>query len=179
MKNKKVTFIENTSDSSLFDNDNIKKQISEFIPPEKHENTHSHYKSIQIQENNNDIFYVDMINNYTDFYKKNNGKNQDYTIFDGIDTTDPTSTNHALEKFYEQMCKYRTDEVSNPKFIEIYTYDEMYKLKNNIDDELYGIFKNGFPIFVSLSFFSLLIELTNLKNEDTDEVFHYEIISLK
>jgi len=188
MKNKKVTFLTDTPEQSLLDNEDIKKKISQFIPLETDlsESNKLTTKPIQLNQapivssnNNHDIFYVDMINNYLEFYKKNNNKNQDYTMFDGIDTTDPTSTNHSLEQFYEQMCKYKADEVSNPKFIEIYTYEEMYKIKNNIDDELYGIFKNGFPIFVSLSFFSLLIELTNLKNEDTDDKIHYDIISLK
>jgi len=194
MKNKKVTFSADTPEQSLLDNEDIKNKISQFIPPETDllESNKLTTKPIQISQtstqmltptassnNNYDIFYVDMINNYLEFYKKNNNKNQDYTMFDGIDTTDPTSTNHSLEQFYEQMCKYKADEVTNPKFIEIYTYEEMYKIKDNIDDELYGIFRNGFPIFVSLSFFSLLIELTNLKNEDTDDKIHYDIISLK
>lgn len=182
MRDKKVTFSVDVPEQSLLDDEDVKNKISQFIQPET--NSQESNKSITkltlvSGSDNHDIFYVDMINNYLEYYKKNNNKNQDFTIFDGIDTTDPTSTNHSLEQFYEQMCKYKADEVSNPKLIEICAYEEMYKIKNNVGDELYGIFKNGFPIFVSLSFFSLLIELTNLKNEDTDEKIHYDIISLK
>jgi hypothetical protein len=128
---------------------------------------------------NYDVFYVDMINNYLEYYKKNNNKNKSYTMFDGIDTRDPTSTNHSLEQFYEEMCKYKTNDVSNQEYIKLYKYDERDSIKIDINDELYGIFKDGFPIYVSLSFFSLLIELTNLKNEDVNEKYNYEIISLK
>ena len=159
---KKVTF-SNEVDSQKNDNTEILTILSQ---------------SISVG-NNYDVFYVDMMNNYLEYYKRNNKKQQSYTMFDGIDTTDPTSTNHSLEHFYEEMCKYKTSEVSNPEFVKLHKYEDRDKIKVKIDDELYGIFKDGFPIYVSLSFFSLLIELTNLKNEDSQEKYNYEIISLK
>lgn len=166
MKNKRVTFLINdtTQSPSINDKNTVNKSTGDVLDE---------------TQNNYDVFYVDMINNYLEFYKKYNNKKQDYTFFDGIDTTDPTSTNHAMEQFFEKMSEYKINEISNPEFIEIYEYDELYKIKDKINDELYGIFKNGLPFYVSLSFFSLLIELTNLKNEDIDEKIHYEIISLK
>ncbi len=121
-------------------------------------------------------FMVNMINNYVSHYKKVNNKNDNFTILDGINFNDVTSTNAPLENFYEEMLKYKINESTNPDYIKIYQYSDKDNMK--IIDELYCIIKNGTPILLSTSFFSLLIELTNLKNENSEKV-NYDIVSLK
>jgi hypothetical protein len=128
-------------------------------------------KTMEIEE-----FMVSMINNYVTHYKKVNGKKDDFTLLDGINFNDMTSTNAPLEKFYEEMLKYKTNENKSPEYTKIYEYSKRDEMK--IDDELYGIIQNGKPLLLSTSFFSLLIELTNLQNE-TDNKANYDIVSLK
>ena len=124
-----------------------------------------------LDKNIEDIFMVDLINNYMEFYKKKNNKKNICTLFDGINIDDPTSTNIQMEEFYSEMCKYNIHENK------IYKYEEINLI--NIENELYGIFENGVPKFISQSFFSLLIELTNLKNEDKSEKINYDIIIIR
>ena len=84
-----------------------------------------------------------------------------------------------LENFYEEMLKYNKNMDSNPDYVKIYQYSERDTM--NIIDELYGIVNNGTITLLSTSFFSLLIELTNLTNEeDTKKNGNkYDIVSLK
>ena len=121
-------------------------------------------------------FIVEMMNNYTQHYKKISNKEK-LTVLDGINFSDVTSTNIQLENFYEEMLKYKVNETTNPEYIKIYKYSEREKMK--IYDELYVIIKDGEPLFLSTSMFSLLIELTNLKNENAHKNINFDIVSLK
>jgi len=126
-------------------------------------------------------FYVDLINNYTEYYKKINNKTI-LSLLDGINDEDPTSTNKQLENFYEEMCLYNVYEKTKPENIKIYEYSD--KINHPIlgeKDNLYGIMKNGEMLYISLSLFSLLIEVTNLNIEDKEEklVNNYDIVTLK
>ena len=126
-------------------------------------------------------FYVDLINNYTEYYKKINNKKK-LSLLEGINDDDPASTNKQLENFYEEMCLYNIYEKTNPENIKIYEYDDKKNQpKLGEKDNLYGIMKNGEIQYISLSLFSLLIELTNLKIEDKEEKFNnnYDIVTLK
>ena len=126
-------------------------------------------------------FYVDLINNYTEYYKKINNKKK-LSLLEGINDDDPTSTNKQLENFYEEMCLYNIYEKTNPENIKIYEYDDKKNQpKLGEKDNLYGIMKNGEIQYISLSLFSLLIELTNLKIENKEEKFNnnYDIVTLK
>lgn len=131
----------------------------------------------KVQQRECENFVVDMINNFTNHYKRVNGKKEDYTLLDGINFEDLTSTNAPLEKFYEEMLKFKVNESTQPEYIKIYDYTQRDSMK--IVDELYGIVENGKAKYLSTSFFSLLIELTNLKNETMDKTINYDIISLK
>lgn len=125
-------------------------------------------------------FYVDLINNYIVYYKQINEKPSDMTMFEGINFDDPFSTNRIMEKFYEEMCIYNEYKNSDENMIKIYDYkNDTFSLENM--EELYGITKNDMTYKVSGSLFSLLIELTNLKNEDkiNDVTNTYGIIPLK
>jgi hypothetical protein len=118
-------------------------------------------------------FYVDMLNNYLEYYKKTNGKPNELTILDGINVNDKYSTNPQLETFHEEMVKYQN---MNEENRQLYKYGELENLKSS--DELFGIFSNGTsePIVISKSLYSLIIEITNLKNENSKN--RYEIISM-
>jgi hypothetical protein len=118
-------------------------------------------------------FYVDMLNNYLEYYKKTNGKPDELTIIDGINVNDKYSTNPQLSIFYEEMVKYKNMSEENRQ---LYKYNELENLKSA--DELFGIFSNekSEPIVVSKSLYSLIIEITNLKNESPKN--RYEIISM-
>ena len=121
-------------------------------------------------------FIVEMMNNYTCHFKKISNKEK-LTLLDGINFNDITSTNVQLENFYEEMLKYKVNETTNPEYIKIYKFSERNDMK--IHDELYVIIKDGEPLFLSTSMFSLLIELTNLKNENVHKTANFDIVSLK
>jgi hypothetical protein len=116
-------------------------------------------------------FMVDLTNNYLTYFKKINGKPQELNMFDGINIDDETSVNHQTESFYEEMVKYQ---MASDTDKEVYKYDELPNLED--DDELYSIQCEGEQIVVSKSLFSLLIELTNLQNENPKK--KYDIICL-
>ena len=119
--------------------------------------------------------YSQIVNNYIIYYKTINNKDDDFTIFDGIDYDDDTSTNMVMEKFYEEILKYKVNEHTNPDYIKIYDYDQRDNVK--VNDELYCITENGKPKYIGTSLFSLLIELTNLKN--IYDTINYNIVNLK
>lgn len=116
-------------------------------------------------------FMVDLTNNYLAYFKKLNGKPEELNMFDGINIEDELSVNPQLESFYEEMIKYK---MSSDVDKNVYKYDELSNLED--DDELYSIQCNGEQLVVSKSLFSLLIELTNLQNENPKK--KYDIICL-
>lgn len=116
-------------------------------------------------------FMVDLTNNYLTYFKKLNNKPQNLTMFDGINIDDITSVNYQTESFYEEMIKYKELSESDKQ---IYKYENLHDLENN--DELYMLQSEGKEICVSKSLFSLLIELTNLQNENPKK--QYNIICL-
>lgn len=126
-------------------------------------------------DSNSEDFMVELINNYTSYFKKIYGKSEKYTLLDGIDTSDDTSTNKALEEFFEELCKFKVCDMTNPSSTKIVQYSKLDTLDKS--DELYAILESGEALCASTSFFAILIELTNLKIENKTKV--YEIVSLK
>ncbi len=120
-------------------------------------------------------FMSQVINNYTTYYKKVYKKPQHYTLLSEIDPSNMTSTNHSLEHFYNEFCKFSQAEKENSDSVKIYEYKNRDMIKN-IDDELYGILIDGNAGHLSKSFIAILIEYTNLCNEFPDKKI--EIISL-
>ena len=118
-------------------------------------------------------FIVSIINNYIKHYKIQNQKPNNMTMFDDIDENNETSTNKIMEEFYGESIKYKENGNN-----EIIKFNELNEEITSFD-ELYGIFENDNrnPICVSQSFFSLLIELTNLQYEN--ETKEYTIVNLK
>lgn len=114
-------------------------------------------------------FMVDLSNNYLAYFKKQNGKSEELNMFDGIDPENESSVNIQLESFYEELVKYK---MMNDEDKNIYKYENLQDFKD--DDELYSIQADGNQIAVSKSLFSILIELTNLQNENQKK--KYDII---
>lgn len=128
-------------------------------------------------------FIMNMLNNYHEYYKQTMGISKNIKFIDGIDNANSSEdlkdkktklTNHEMEKFYEEQVKYNEAEKEKSDYNKIYDTNTFEKMV--IGDELYCIFEDGVPIMYSSSLFSLLIEITNLKNEHAN---NYTIISLK
>jgi len=168
---KKVRFSEDTTEIKSID-DKLGKKVRFSEDTTEIESTDD---KLENKLKNDEDFMVELINNYTTYFKKIYGKSQEYTLFDGIDMSDDTSTNKALEEFFEELCKFRVDDMINSETTKIVKYDEKDTLKKS--DELYAILENGIPLCVSVSLFAILIELTNLKI--LNNINSYEIISLK
>lgn len=123
-------------------------------------------------------FTVQLINNYMKFYKNVNNINKPISLIDGLvcnieNIENIDKTNKQLERFYEELNYYKTNE--NTSECEIHNVNN-----ENIEKYMkfkYGIFtaKNNL-IYVSNSLLSLLIELCNLENEyDNNEFILKEI----
>jgi hypothetical protein len=111
---------------------------------------------------------VNIINEYTNYYKKLKKLPEDFTLFDGIDIDDDTSTNVSLEEFYDAKYNF---EHNGENYIKI--YDDENEIKDKYI-EYYVIMKNNNIYKVSLSLFSLLIEIVNLKIEDSESIYCIE-----
>lgn len=130
-----------------------------------------------VDENTLSKFIVDMLNNYVKYFIKDN-KN----LFDGIDYEDASSTNEHLEKIYTHMEEYNLCEKIDPDRNKIYYYpeeitqDKIIELINN-DIEVYEIreVQNDKTklLCVSVSLISILIEITNLENENNENEKKY------
>jgi len=90
----------------------------------------------------------ELINKYIEYYRKNHPDQPIKNMFEKIDYNDPTSTNHIMEKFYEDMLLHANID------------NDIYELieEINIDDvhELYALNVEGKIIYVSCSVISLL-----------------------
>lgn len=52
-------------------------------------------------------YYVSLINAFTIYYKKRQHINDNANMLEGMDYTDPSSTNKITEEFYEHIRKYK------------------------------------------------------------------------
>lgn len=153
----------------------------EKLTNKKEKKVHFDNNNIKIEFNTNKIdieeddifpdFYRDLFNNYLEYFNKTN-RNENKTLFYGINNNDKSATNKQLEQLYAEMHKYTEFKTTNKNLIEIVLFEKMDKLTINDDFEIYCIFKNGIPHLVSQSFFALLKELTDLKNEDNKNTYN-------
>ena len=60
------------------------------------------------EENRLGEMYFDILNIYNIYFRHLYHQSPDSGLCDGIDPTDPTATNRALEKLYEEIHKYKT-----------------------------------------------------------------------
>jgi hypothetical protein len=87
--------------------------------------------------------YYDLINIFTVYYKSLYQRDVSSNLFEGIDNEDDTSTNRALEMFYDETKKYKDFE---EKFRKIYDAEE-YK----------STFKDDKHMLNDLQLFSVII----------------------
>jgi len=106
-------------------------------------------------------FVVDLLNEFTIYYKQLNNLPDNYSMIGDISTTDVTNTNKILEEFYDAQTKYAKYEMLSPDTNKLYSPDSYV----DTGDEMFGISKNDELILVSQSLFAVLIELVNLKRE--------------
>ncbi len=73
-----------------------------------------------------------LINRYFQYYKKIHPDKVIKNMFDNIDYDDPTSTNHIMEIFYEELLKHKkinNDVYESIEDINIDDVDELYMLE--------------------------------------------------
>lgn len=140
-------------------------------------------KQVQINEKSNiddtnvfPDFYRDLFNNYLEYYNKIN-KNSNKPLFHGINNNDKSATNKQLEQLYKELYDYTEYKTTNPELIKIIPFEQLNKLNINDDFEIYCIVKDNKPYVVSQSFFAIIKELTDLKNEN--DKYKYELIMIE
>jgi hypothetical protein len=109
--------------------------------------------------------FSNLINKYIEYYKKINPDKPLKNMFDEINYDVPTSTNHIMEMFYEDLLKYNNfnnDIYESVDDIDINKVDELFLL--NIDNN---------PKYVSESVLSLLILINN------ENINNWNIVNLK
>ena len=85
--------------------------------------------------------YVDILNIYNIYFKTLFKKDHSSTLFDDIDETDELSTNRALEKFYDELFKYKSS--PSKRFTELYDpleYREKFLIKEPTLPEHYPFY---------------------------------------
>jgi hypothetical protein len=122
-----------------------------------------------IETNNLNDIYQDIINKYIEYYKKTYTDKNVKNMFENINYDDQTSTNQIMEIFYTEILKY--NKLDN----KIYTNsDDFDKDKYT---ELYGLQINGNIKCVSVCILSLIIEIIN--NQNDNDYKNWNIIHLK
>jgi len=87
------------------------------------------------EENKTEAMYIDILNIFNIYFRFLFNKDPTTTLFEGIDHNDPTSTNRAMEKLYEEINNYK--KTKDARFIDMFDpsfYRDTY-IKNN-DDKL-------------------------------------------
>jgi hypothetical protein len=110
--------------------------------------------------------YVQLINKYISFYKKEIRKCH---IFDEIDFSNLSSTNNQMELFNEEIEKFKKE---NETYRDIFNFDPQKKKK-------YVLKKNAQNYLMSDSLISIIIENINLENEEKNSVFELKLFNSK
>lgn len=80
--------------------------------------------------------YFDLINIFNVYYKTKYNKNHSANLFDGIDVQDDTSTNRALEIFFNEITNYKNAEKAKKyDFITLYDETEYSKMKESFPED--------------------------------------------
>jgi hypothetical protein len=78
--------------------------------------------------------YIDMMNIYLVYFKSLFKKKENATLFDGIEIEDDTSTNRALEMFYDEVNRYKI--CTDNKFKDLFELVEYKKIFQNIPNDV-------------------------------------------
>jgi hypothetical protein len=112
----------------------------------------------QNEQNDNLSRYELLINKYIEYYRKTYPENQVKNMFDNINYSDLSSTNHIMEMFYTDLLKHK--KINNDIYVDASEVDF-----ENID-ELFGLKVDEEIRYVSQSVISLLHDVVNKKYDD-------------
>ncbi len=123
-------------------------------------NTIDELEEIDLHSDQNDNLnqYELLINKYIEYYRKSYPENQVKNMFDNINYSDLSSTNHIMEMFYTDLLKHK--KINNDIYIDASEVDF-----ENID-ELFGLKVDEEIRYVSQSVISLLYDVVNNKYID-------------
>ena len=113
---------------------------------------------LESDKNNNLNQYELLINKYIEYYRKTYPDNKVQNMFDNVNYSDLSSTNHIMEMFYTDLLKYK--KINNDIYVDASEVDF-----ENID-ELFGLKVNGEIRYVSQSVISLLHNVVENKYND-------------
>jgi hypothetical protein len=109
---------------------------------EEFDNVEIDLSQYEVSEEDNQFGqYIDLLNIFNIYYKTIFKKTTTASLFEGIDLDDETSTNRALEMFYESMHQYKTSQ--DDRYVELYDpdeYKEKYMSKNKTLPEDYPLY---------------------------------------
>lgn len=86
--------------------------------------------------------YVDILNIYNVYFKTLFHKNHESNLFDSINNDDPTSTNRAMEKLYEEID--RDNKSADQKFTKFFKPDEYKSMYLHDGQKL----TEGYPFYM-------------------------------
>lgn len=104
-----------------------------------------------------------LINRYIEYYRKTHPETQIKNMFDNINYSDLSSTNHILEMFYTDILKH--NKIDN----DIYADADLINSDKHSDKdqhELYGLKIDGNIKYLSKSVISLLLNVIEQKYTD-------------
>ena len=131
-----VTFDDLNNEIKTYEKDEIKQDINQEINLEDYE----------LAEEEQELFqYLNLINIFNVYYKARYRAPETATLFEGIDFEDDTSTNRALEIFYEELNNYKkAEEKEEYDLINLFDEEEYALLTtNNLEDiPLYNVIIN-------------------------------------
>lgn len=102
--------------------------------------------------------YETLINKYIEYYRKTYPDNKVKNMFDNVNYSDLSSTNHIMEMFYTDLLKHK--KINNDIYVDATEVDF------ETIDELFGLKVNGEICFISQSVISLLHDVVNKKYSD-------------
>ena len=102
--------------------------------------------------------YEMLINKYIEYYRKTYPDNKVKNMFDNVNYSDLSSTNHIMEMFYTDLLKHK--KINNDIYVDATEVDF------ETIDELFGLKVDGEIRFISQSVISLLHDVVNKKYSD-------------
>ena len=102
--------------------------------------------------------YETLINKYIEYYRKTYPDNKVKNMFDNVNYSDLSSTNHIMEMFYTDLLKHKN--IKNDIYVDATEVDF------ETIDELFGLKVDGEIRFISQSVISLLHDVVNKKYVD-------------
>lgn len=133
-----------TENTITFDKDEI----------DKLDEQNNHNEENEDDEINGDYFQ-DILNIYIQYYKKAYPEKNIKSLFHDVNFNDPTSTNHAMEMFFEEMLKYKKIDTK------LYTCQNIIPDIIKKDNIIYGLQIDGEIKCVAISVITLIIEIND------------------